>query len=344
MILVIMMKYPQFLKPNGTIGLFASSFGADIDPYKTRLVSAIEQLKSLGFKIVSDDFIFSYFNGTSAPKEARAKAFMDLYKDPNIDFLWSVGGGEWLLEMLPYIDFEELKKYPSKFVMGYSDNTHLTLLMNTLLDTASIYGQHTPEFGMKLWDESLKQAFEIMTGNRLIQTNFALYEAKDVIQTDPLGSYVLTEKVAWVNLRNEPEIRLSGRLIGGCLDVFLSHLGTPFDKIHDFVERYKADGIIWFMEACDLNLFALKRALWQLKQAGWFKYTKGFIFGRHLNANPVIDLNQYQTTIDILGDLNVPIIMDADFGHIPPTFTLISGSYVEITSKDGQGHIETFLK
>jgi len=338
------MKYPNYLKPNGTIGLFASSFGANTEPYKSRLESAISQLKSLGYNIVSEGDIFGYYQGASAPKEARAKAFESLYKNPKVDLLWSVGGGEWLMEMLPYIDFEALKKYPPKYVMGYSDNTHLTMLMNTLLDTAAIYGQHTTEFGMMPWDESLKQALEIMTGQRHIQHSFPMYEGKGAEQPDPLGGYILNEPTRWVNLRNESEIHLSGRLIGGCIDVFLSHLGTPLDQVHTFIEKYKDDGIIWFMEACDLNLFGLKRALWQLKLAGWFKYTKGFIFGRHLNASPVIDLDQYQTTLDILGDLNVPIIMDADFGHTPPTFTLISGAYVEIKSKDGKGTIQTLRK
>ena len=338
------MKYPRFLMPNGTIGLFAPSFGANIDPYKTRLEHAIDKLKSMGYNLHIEGNIFGYYNGASESPTKRAQAFMSLYKNPKVDVLWSVGGGEWLLDMLPHIDFDELKKYPPKFVMGYSDNTHLTLLMNTLLDTASIYGQHVTEFGMNEWDCSLKEAFEILTGNRNIQTSYPLYEAKDVNQIDPLGGYILTEQSIWKNVCGEPEIRLSGRFIGGCLDVFLAHLGTPYDQVSSFLERYQYDGIVWFMEACDLNLFAYKRALWQLKEAGWFKYTKGIIFGRHLNASPVIDLNQYDVTKEILRDLNVPIIMDADFGHLAPTFTLISGAYVEIESKDGKGSIKTLLK
>jgi muramoyltetrapeptide carboxypeptidase LdcA involved in peptidoglycan recycling len=338
------MKYPPFLKLNGTIGLFAGSFGANTDPYKKRLESAIIKLQSLGFHFVIEGDIFGYYQGASAPKEARAAAFTNLYKNPNIDFLWSVGGGEWLMEILPFIDFDDLKNYPPKYVMGYSDNTHLTLLMNTLLDTASLYGQHIPEFGRTHWDDSLIQAIEIITGVRNYQENFKLFEAKNVLQANPLDGYVLTETTKWIHLSNETEIRMSGRFIGGCLDILLSHLGTQYDCIHQFINQYQDDGIIWFIEACDLNLFGLKRALWQLKEAGWFTYTKGIIFGRHLNATPIIDLDPYQTTKDLLSDLKIPLIMDADFGHIAPTFTLISGSYVEIESKNGLGSIKTFLR
>lgn len=337
------MKYPSFLKPNGTIGLFASSFGANGDPYKTRLLSAIEKLKSLGYKIVQEGDIFGYYQGASASKEERALAFTSLYKNPEVDFLWSVGGGEWLMEMLPLIDFEELKQYPPKYVMGYSDNTHLTLLMNTLLDTASIYGQHTPEICRVPIDDSLTQLMEIITGMRSEQHSFSYYQPKEIVQVDPLEGYQLTEKTKWITLGDNP-VSMKGRLIGGCLDVVLQHLGTPYDQIKPFLERYKDDGIIWFLEACDLNLFSLKRALWQLKEAGWFAHTKGIIFGRHLNATPVIDLDQYQTTLDVLGNLAIPIIMDADIGHLAPTFTLISGSYVEIESTNGSGKITMNLK
>lgn len=344
MILVMTMKYPPFLKPNGTIGLFAPSFGANIDPYKIRLEKAIEKLKLRGYQIHIEGDIFGYYNGASATSQARARAFMNLYMNPKVDFIWSVGGGEWLMDILSEIDFELLKSYPPKYVMGYSDNTHLTLLMNTLLDTASIYGQHVTEFGMTNWEPALQEAFEVLTGKRDQQVSYPLHESKDANQTDPLGGYILTEKTNWVNLHDEAEIRLSGRFIGGCLDVFMAHLGTPFDRVDAFIEQYKTEGIVWFIEACDLNLFALKRALWQLKQAGWFKHAKGIIFGRHLNASPVIDLNQYDVTKDVLGDLNIPIIMDADFGHIAPTFTLVSGAYVEIQSKAGKGSIQTILK
>ena len=42
----------------------------------------------------------------------------------------------------------------------------------------------------------------------------------------------------------------------------------------DFIERYKEDGILWFLEACDLNVFSIRRAMWQMEQAGWFEHVK----------------------------------------------------------------------
>lgn len=49
-------------------------------------------------------------------------------------------GGEFLLEILPYIDFDLLKNNP-KFVCGFSDPTGLLYPITTKCDIATIYGK-----------------------------------------------------------------------------------------------------------------------------------------------------------------------------------------------------------
>ena len=64
------------------------------------------------------------------------------------------------------------------------------------------------------------------------------------------------------------ELAFSGRLIGGCLDCLANLIGTEFDQAGAFGERYRQDGIIWFLESCDLNVFAIRRAIWEMKHGG----------------------------------------------------------------------------
>lgn len=338
------MKYPQFIKNGGTIGIFAPSFGANIEPYKTRLTEAIKRFKDLGYKVIVEGDIYGYYKGASSKKEDRAKAFMNLYQNDQVDFIWSVGGGELMVEMLDHLDFELIKTLKPKYFMGYSDNTNLTFLLTTMADVSSIYGQNVTEFGMRDLDLSLENALKFIKGEKLTQESFLKHEAKFVQTDDPLASYQLTEDTKWHHLNGEKEIHLEGRFIGGCLDILLLYPGTKYDHVKAFSEKYKDDGIIWYLEACDLNVFAFKRALWQLKNAGWFNHAKGFVFGRPLFLEPQIDLDQYNVCKDILGDLNVPIIMDADIGHVQPTLTVLNGSYVNINSKDGKAIVTFELK
>ena len=66
------------------------------------------------------------------------------------------------------------------------------------------------------------------------------------------------------------------------MDCLVNLLVTRFDRTKDFLEKYKEDGIIWFLESCDLNVFAIRRAMSQMEEAGWFQYVKGFLIGRPL--------------------------------------------------------------
>ena len=45
------------------------------------------------------------------------------------------------------------------------------------------------------------------------------------------------------------------------MDCLINLLGTSFDHVREFNERYSDDGIIWFLEACDLNVMGMRRAM-----------------------------------------------------------------------------------
>lgn len=54
-------------------------------------------------------------------------------------------------------------------------------------------------------------------------------------------------------------------------DCLVNLLGTEFDKVQEFTEKYQDDGIIWFLESCDLNVMSIRRAVWQMKHADGFR-------------------------------------------------------------------------
>ena len=91
----------------------------------------------------------------------------------------------------------------------------------------------------------------------------------------------LTEKTLIRRFPDKDTV-IEGRLLGGCLDCLANLVGTEYDKVGEFADRYREDGIIWFLEACELNVMTIRRTLWNLKNAGWFKHVKGFLVGRPL--------------------------------------------------------------
>lgn len=108
----------------------------------------------------------------------------------------------------------------------------------------------------------------------------------------------------------------------------------------EFIHKYKDDGIIWFLESFDFSDTTLITHLWQMKQMGYFKYVKGFVFGRPLMYNTWIEQPYNEAVMSILGDLDVPVIFDADIGHKGPQFSMINGAIAKVSSANGKGVIQ----
>ena len=142
------------------------------------------------------------------------------------------------------------------------------------------------------------------------------------------------------------EIDFSGRLLGGCVDCLINLLGTEYDRVREFTERYKDDGIIWFLEACDLNLMGIRRAMWQMEHAGWFQHCKGFLIGRPRTGMKAEEfgIDHYQAACEMIRKYNVPVMMDLDIGHLPPMMPLICGSMAQVVSDGRKYRVEMNLR
>ena len=228
------MKYPVFLKRNDTIGVVATSLGATRSPYLPRYLNFKNKFKDLGYNIIESKLVHRHKKGESGDAKTRAEEFMKMYKNPNVDFIISCGGGELMCEILPFIDFDELKKYPPKYFMGYSDNTNLTFTLTTHLDIATIYGDHAPSFGVEPWHRQNKDAYKIMTGKKFTQVKYGRYQDKSESKDEnPLAPIHGTKVITWKSLENRKKVHIEGRFLGGCLDCLVNLVGTPFDNVEE---------------------------------------------------------------------------------------------------------------
>ena len=144
------MRYPKFLKENGTIGFVAPSFGCYIEPYRTAFGSAQEKFKKLGHNLELGPNCYEGCGiGISNTPEACGKELTEYYCSEQNDVLISCGGGELMCEILDYVDFDAVKQAEPKWFMGFSDNTNMTFLMATMCDTAAIYAPCAATYGME---------------------------------------------------------------------------------------------------------------------------------------------------------------------------------------------------
>lgn len=314
---------PKFLNENG-IYLVAPSFGCTTSPYKERLEKSIEALKKMNIKVIEGSNIFKALGKAASNTPInRAIEIHDAFLS-NACVVWSVGGGEVMLEILEYIDFELIKNNPKWFV-GFSDNTNLTYTISTICDIETIYGINAPNIHLMSYDSL--DTWDMLHGKKefLSYGKWQLNEDKE----NPLSGYKLDQKSnLLITNYKEP---ITGRLIGGCIDCLSTICGTKYDNTINYCTKHKDEGIIFFLEACDLSSIGLRRVLFQLKSAGWFNYTKAFIFGRSYHYNDdSFNITMTEAIIDILNDLNVPIIMNADLGHLGPSMPIRCGALANI--------------
>lgn len=337
------MRYPENLKKGDTIGICAPSCGI-VEEKIERLDAAIEQLKQMGYKVIETESVRKQERGRSADKKQRAKEFMQLWENEEVKLILYATGGDFLIDMLDELDFEKLKTTKPKWTQGFSDITTLSFLLNTILDIPSMYCENVKDYAMQPLYPNLTNALDIISGKQVVQTSFEKYEEEREEESNPHAGYHLTKKVEWKKVVGKEAIQMQGRALGGCLDCIRNFFGTQYDKIKEYTEKYKEDGIIWFLECYEMGTADLYRVLWQMKHAEYFKHCKGILFGRPLFTRNDYDITFYETVKEVLEDLKIPIICDVDIGHVAPQMAIVNGAILKVTSENGKGKVETILK
>lgn len=337
------MIYPKFLEKGGTIGVTSISDGKVDELSLVRLDNAYDKLKKLGYYIYETENVRSSYHGRSAGGRKRAECLLELFVKEEVDVIIGASGGDFAVEMLPYLDFDKVMSHP-KWFLGYSDNTAFSFVLTTKYGIASFYSDNISCFGMEKWHSSVENYWKILRGNMIEQKSFDRYQSNYLQYKTGLEGYCLDKEVRWKNFSKKDVLKIEGRLLVGCLDVLLSLVGTKYDEVAQFVGQYKDEGLVWFLESCELSSEQLIRGLWQLREAGWFRYVNGFVFGRTPYKKSYYGIDYEDALKESLSMLDCLIIIDVDFGHTDPKMTLINGSYVRIEQNGSKGTLNMILK
>ncbi len=339
-----MIRRPASIKKGDTIGITAPSFGAATEPYSVLIDMAINKIKDRGYNIIEGKTArLGDGKGISTDPKVCARELVDFYNRDDIDAIISAGGGELMNETITNIDFRELRKSKPKWFIGYSDNTNFIFPLVTIADTMGIYGPCISGYAKK-WEGTENDAFALLEGTKKSFSGydkFVSYKTEDSIEeatyvyspeevydlgSDKILSCYDCSNYAARKVEADEQIAMEGILLGGCLDVLANLVGTRFDNMAEFKKKYT--DIIWVLECCDLSVMSYRRAIWNLREAGWFDGAKGFIIGRTraCHGQEFTGVDEYNAVTDMLEGLGAPIIMDADIGHIDPMLPIIMGA------------------
>ncbi len=322
--------YPKYLEKGDTIGILAPSDGANLE----KIDLAIKHINELGYKIIETESVRKTNKLVSNDAYTRYLEFVKLWEDDNVKMILAARGGEFLIEIIPYL-YEYFKdksklKY-AKWIQGYSDISTLNFYITTNYNISTIQATNLGNYAMSPLHESiLNPLIAISNDNDFCQYNYDKWQKQDKEDEEDL-TFNLTEKHCFKILNSDKEkLCFSGRLIGGCLDVISIFANTPWDNVSNYVEQFKEDGIVWYIENCELKSPEIFRRLFLMKEAGWFKYVKGILIGRSMIDSDVYNFTYLDALRKGLEYLNVPIIYDLDIGHLEPQWTMINGSFCEV--------------
>lgn len=313
------MIFPNFLKDDDVVGVTACSCGIlqKIDKYEKTIKHFFKQhLSILETPNVRTNGI------VSSDAMTRWKELKSLYLNDNVSLIQIASGGDFLFEMLPYVDLDVIKNHV-KWIAGSSDPTSLLYMITTQLDIATIYSPcNMSGMDMKALPLYCEHYFSIIKGDLVFQHTFSSYE----------GDNHLTYQNEWISYQGDFQVQ--GRLIGGCLDCLKDIIGTKFDGTKKFIKKYKEEGIIWYFDVFHLSSESLYNTLLQFLNAGYFEGSKAILISKV--SYPEQFSISYEDVLKRL-DLSIPVVFQFDVGHVKPSFTMINGAKVEINIQGNGG-------
>lgn len=315
---------PQLLKSGDEIRVIAPSVGIKIIGADTRKI-AKERFDAMGLKVSfgtnTTDENFDIFG--SASIEKRAADINEAFADTNVKAIFTIIGGFNSNQLLPFLDYEIIKKNP-KILCGYSDITALLNGIYAKTGLIGFYGPHYSSIGMLKGNEYTLNCLRKMLfegkGNIVPSVEWS----DDAWYIDQENRNFIKNDGWWILQKGSAK----GVLVGGNLCTYILLQGTPYQP------KFSNDTIL-MLEDCNYSLMDDKeflRNLQSVAQQENFTNVKALLIGRFQNKSD-ISREKLEFIIRNIPQLReIPIIANIDFGHTTPIATLPIGGECEITN------------
>ena len=324
---------PEMLEKGDKVAVVSLSAGILGDEeYLHKFDIAKERLAEMGLELVAmpnalkgKDFIYEH-------PEARAQDLMDAFKDPTIKGIITAIGGDDTIRLLPYIDFDVIKNNP-KIFMGYSDTTVNHLMMNKA-GLVSFYGPcimvEIAEY-VKMFDYT-KNAIEsiLFQDAEGYEVESSKEWTKDFI---PWGIENINKQRSLIPETHGYEVLqgsgvVTGKLLGGCIDVFPMVLGT---SIWPSLEEWKDKILLIETSEEKLTPTYLHYYLRNLGAQGILSVIKGIIVGKPQEEVYYDEYKEvYKAVMKEFHLEDLPILYNVNIGHSSPIGILPLGTDVQV--------------
>ena len=336
-------RFPAPLAPGDLIGVTSPSSGvpAIMAP---RLEFALDDLRQRGYDVRVGECMDGH-RLVSAPKAERAKELMAMLLDPAVKAVVPPWGGELAIDLLDLLDWDALAAAEPTWVVGYSDMTTIMVPLTLRAGWATLHGSnlmdspYRPAPGLAHWTELATATGPVAQRG---PGRYRTAEHGNYIDNPTTTAYDLDATGGW-RVQGGGNLEVTGRLVGGCVEVLGPLAGTRYANVADFGCQHTDEGLIVYLEACDFGAADVGRILHGFRLAGWFDEANAILIGRS-SAPASGDFTQHDAVADALGDLDVPVVLDVDCGHVAPFLPLVNGASARVTVHNGQGEVSQELR
>ncbi len=275
-------------------------------------------LERMGFRVRRASLLVAgrhHWWSAARPAEI-AEELNALLRDPEVRAIIAHDGGQTALGYLDLIDVEAIKADP-KPILGYSDISLLHLVLDA---RTGLVGFHTD-----LATPGLGRAWQAASAARRAELE-KLYSTL-LTGTEPIGALPATAR--WECWRAG---RIEGRLIGGVINRIVLAQATPYALP---LERF--DGTVLFWEETGGQASYVWSYLQVLRHCGILDRISGMVVGipeaidglDSPDASPTLR----EIVLDVLGDRDIPVLGNVEFGHAGPNLPMPVGIRVALDAQ-----------
>ncbi|MGW6403841.1 S66 peptidase family protein [Streptomyces sp. NPDC055134] len=314
-------ELPQLLRPRalvpGDLVVIASLSGPLSIDYVPDLERSVTVLERMGFRVRRAPLLEAGRQHwwSAAPPAQIAEEFNALLRDPEVRAIIAHDGGQTVLGYVDLIDVDAITADP-KPILGYSD---ISLLHLALYARTGLVGFHadlaTPGLGRHWPAAPAARRAEL---EKLYATLLTSPEAIGALPASP----------SWECWRAG---RAEGRLIGGVLNRIVLAQATRFALP---LERF--DGAVLFWEEMGGHAAHVWSYLQVLRHCGILDRISGMVVGvpceiDGLGAHACPTLPEI--VLDVLGDRDIPVLGNVEFGHAGPNLPMPVGIHVGLDAQ-----------
>lgn len=291
----------------------------------TRYRRAKSYLEGKGFHLLEGTLTGRRDCYRSGSIAERAQELNELIRNPKVKCIMAAIGGMNSNSLLPYIDYDSLRRSP-KIIVGYSDVTALLLGIYAKTGLVTYYGPAiVASFGEfpPIVDQTYSYFADIVMG------------PSPVPHTLPTPAEWTDEFIDWntQDRAKQPQPnrlvtvrggRVCGRLIGGNLNTMQGIWGSGY-----MPEILPGD--ILLIEDSLKDAADIERSFSLLKISGVFDRIGGLILGKHEKFDDLgTGRKPHEILQEVMGEIDFPVLAEFDCCHTHPMLTLPIGCRMEL--------------